>query len=244
MLVKKYKKARLTPYRKLFFQLGLLLSLVLIYVALEWKTVDRVVSQFDQALFQTEEIMDIPITERILEVKPPPPPPPSPEVIEIVADQEEIIETVLESTETDESEFIEIQELDEIVEIIEEEEVEKDIPFAIIEEPPVYPGCTGTKAQKKKCLQDKITKHVNKNFRTELAQDLGLAPGKKKIYVQFRIDKNGEINNVRARGPHKRLEKEAIRVVELLPQMTPGKQRTRPVRVSYTLPITLVILSQ
>lgn len=243
MLVKKYKKARLTPYSKLFFQLGLLLSLVLIYVALEWKTVNKVVGEFDQALFQTEEIMDIPITERILEVKPPPPPPPAPEVIEIVADQEEIIETVLESTETDESEFIEIQELDEIVEIIEEEEVEKDIPFAIIEEPPVYPGCTGTKAQKKKCLQDKITKHVNKNFRTELAQDLGLAPGKKKIYVQFRIDKNGEITNVRARGPHKRLEKEAIRVVELLPQMIPGKQRTRAVRVSYTLPITLVILN-
>ena len=116
MLVKKYKKARLTPYSKLFFQLGLLLSLVLIYIALEWKTVDRVVGEFDQALFQTEEIMDIPITERILEVKPPPPPPPAPDVIEIVADQEEIIETVLESTETDELEVIEIQELDEIVE--------------------------------------------------------------------------------------------------------------------------------
>jgi len=243
MLVKKYKKARLSPYSKLFFQLGLLLSLVLIYIALEWKTVDRVVNEFDQALFQTEEIMDIPITERVLEVKPPPPPPPAPEVIEIVADKEEIEETVLESTETDESEVIKIDDLNEIEEIVEEEEVEKDIPFAIIEEPPVYPGCTGTKTQKKKCLQEKITKHVNKNFRTELAQDLGLSPGKKKVYVQFRIDKNGKITNVKARGPHKRLEKEAIRVVELLPQMTPGKQRTRPVRVSYTLPITLVILN-
>ncbi|MCK4561746.1 MAG: energy transducer TonB [Flavobacteriaceae bacterium] len=244
MLVKKYKKARLTPYSKLFFQLGLLLSLVLIYIALEWKTVDRVVGKFDQTLFQTEEIMDIPITERILEIKPPPPPPPAPEVIEIVADQEEIIETVLESTETDESEIIKIQELDEIIEIIEEEEIEKDIPFAVIEEPPVYPGCTGTKAQKRKCLQNKITAHVNKHFRIDLAQDLGLSPGKKKVYIQFRIDENGEINNVRARGPHKRLEKEAVRVIELLPKMTPGKQRTRPVRVSYTLPLTLIIINQ
>jgi len=44
-----------------------------------------------------------------------------------------------------------------------------------------------------------------------------------------------------ARGPHARLEKEAIRVVELLPDMTPGKQRGRPVGVKYTLPITLVV---
>ena len=48
--------------------------------------------------------------------------------------------------------------------------------------------------------------------------------------------------NIRARGPHIRLEKEAVRVVDLLPQMTPGKQRTKPVGVSYTLPITLVVI--
>ena len=91
-------------------------------------------------------------------------------------------------------------------------------------------------------MQDRITMHVNKYFRSELAQELGLTVGKKKVYVQFKIDKNGEITDIRARGPHVRLEKEAIRVVELLPNMTPGKQRTRPVRVSYTLPITLLVL--
>lgn len=243
MLVKKHKRARLSPYSNLFFQLGLLLSLVIIYIALEWKTVDRAVDEFNQTIFQAEEFIDIPITEKLLEVKPPPPPP-APEAIEVVADQEEIIETVFESTETDESEFIEVKEIYEIEEVIEEEEVEKDIPFAIIEEAPVYPGCTGTKAQKKKCFQDKITAHVSKHFKISLAQDLGLSPGKKKIYVQFRIDKNGEINNIKARGPHKRLEKEAIRVIGLLPAMTPGKQRTEPVRVSYTLPITLIVLGR
>ncbi|MDH3321629.1 MAG: energy transducer TonB [Flavobacteriaceae bacterium] len=242
MLVKKYKKARLSPYSKTFFQLGLVLALLTIYLALEWKSVDRTINEFNQVIFEPEEILDIPITERIIEIKPPPPPP-APEKIEIVADKEEIIETVLESTETDQSEEIIVEELDQIEEIIEEEVVEKDIPFAIIEEPPVYPGCKGSKEQKKKCLQDKISAHVNKNFKTELAQDLGLAPGKKKVYVQFRIDKNGDIINVQARGPHKRLEKEAMRVIELLPQMTPGKQRTKPVRVSYTLPITLVVLN-
>lgn len=244
MLAKKYKQARLSPYSKIFFELGLVLALLIIYLALEWKSVDRVIGEFDQAIIQPEEILDIPVTERIIEFKEPPPPPPAPEKIEIVADKEEIEESVLESTETDESEFIKIQEIDEIEEIIEEEVVEKDIPFAIIEEPPVYPGCKGTKEQKKKCLQEQIQKHVSKKFNTEIAQELGLDPGKKKVYVQFRIDSNGDITNVKARGPHKRLEKEAIRVVQLLPKMTPGKQRTKPVRVSYTLPITLVVLNQ
>ncbi len=242
MLVKKYKNARLSPYSKIFFQLGLVLTLIIIYLALEWKTVDRYVGELDNVIFQNEELVEVPMTERIQEIKPPPPPPPAPEKIEIVSNEEEIIETVLESTETDESEYIKVEDIEDIDEIVEDEDIEKDIPFAIIEEPPVYPGCKGTKAQKKKCLQENITKHVNKHFKTSLAQDLGLSAGKKKVYVQFRIDKNGEINNVRARGPHARLEKEAIRVVNLLPKMTPGKQRTRPVRVSYTLPITLLVI--
>lgn len=242
MLAKKHSKARLSPHRKVFFQLGLILTLSLIYIALEWKTVDRYIGELDQVSMQTEEFIEIPVTQRILEVKPPPPPPPAPEKIEIVTNEEDIIETVLESTETDESEFVEVTEYEDIEEIIEDEEIMKDIPFAIIEESPVYPGCKGNKAELRKCLQDKINKHVHKYFKSDLAQDLGLTVGKKKIYVQFKIDKTGEIIDVRARGPHARLEKEAVRVVNLLPSMTPGKQRTKPVRVSYTLPITIVVV--
>ena len=241
MLSKKSSKARLSPHRKLFFQLGLVLTLILVYTGLEWKTVERYIDDFDQVSFETEEFIDIPITQRILEVKPPPPPP-APERIETVTNDEEIIETVLESTETDESEFIEVTDYEEIEEIIEEEEIIKDIPFAIIEEAPIYPGCKGNQAELKKCLQDKINKHVLKHFNTDIAQELGLTAGKKKVYVQFKIDKNGEIVDIRARGPHTRLEKEGIRVVKLLPKMTPGKQRTKPVRVGYTLPVTLVVI--
>ncbi len=242
MLDKKSRKARLSPYRKLFFQLGLVLTLLLTYIALEWKTVDRYISDLDQISVQTEEFIEIPVTQRILEVKPPPPPPPAPEKIEIVTNEEDIIETVLESTETDESEFVEVTEYEEIEEIIEEEEFEKDIPFAIIEVAPIYPGCKGDKKALRQCLQDKINKHVIKHFRVDLAQELGLEVGKRKVYVQFKIDKTGDIVDIRARGPHARLEKEAIRVVNLLPKMTPGKQRTKPVRVSYTLPITLEVI--
>ncbi len=241
MLVNKSKKARIESYSKIFFQLGLVLALLVVYLSIEWKSFDRYVSELNMVDFQDEETEDIPITERIIEIKPPPPPPPAPEKIQIVADLEEIEETVLETTETDESEAVEIVEMENIEEV-EEEEIIENIPFAIVEEVPVYPGCRGTKEQKRQCLQDKIRIHVNKTYNTELAQELGLTPGKKKVFVMFKIDKNGNVTNARARGPHKRLEKEAIRVVNLIPKMTPGKQRGRSVSVSYTLPITLIII--
>ena len=238
MEAKKNPKANLEKHNKQFMLLGLALALIVIYIGIEWKTFDRTIGDLGLANTELEDEIDIPITERIQEIKPPPPPPPAPEKIEIVEDEEEIEETVLESTETDESEAVEVEEIEEIVE---EEEVIDDVPFAIIENVPVYPGCKGTNAEKKKCMVEKIRKHVNKKYNTGLAGDLGLSPGKKRVYVQFKIDKKGNIVNVRARGPHKRLEKEAIRVVELLPSMTPGKQRGRPVGVKYTLPITLVV---
>ncbi len=235
---KKNPKANLENHSKQFMLLGLAIALLLIYVGIEWKTFDRTIEDLGISNMAAEEEIDIPITERIQEVKPPPPPPPAPEKIEIVEDEAEIIETVLETTETEESEAIEITEIEEVVE---EEEMDEDVPFAIIEEVPIYPGCKGTNAQKKKCLQEKIQKLVSKNFNTGLANDLGLSPGRKKVYVQFKIDKKGDIVDIRARGPHKRLEKEAVRVVGKIPKMTPGKQRNRPVGVKYTLPITLVV---
>jgi protein TonB len=236
MEFKKNPKANLERHNKQFMLLGLALALIVIYVGIEWKTFERNIADLGIADIHADEEIDIPITERIQEVKPPPPPPPAPEKIEIVQDEEDIEETILESTETNENEAVE-----EIVEIVEDEEVIDDVPFAIIENVPVYPGCKGTNEEKKKCMVDEITKHVNRKYNTGLAGDLGLSPGKKRVYVQFKIDKTGKITDVRARGPHARLEKEAVRVVELLPEMTPGKQRGRPVGVKYTLPITLVV---
>jgi protein TonB len=238
MELKKSPKANLENHSKQFMLLGLALALLIIYIGIEWKTFDRTVTDLGMSNLAAEEEIDIPITEHIQEVKPPPPPPPAPEKIEVVEDKEDIEETILESTETDETEKVEVVEIEEVVE---EEEVAEDVPFAIIEEVPTYPGCKGSNAQKKKCLQDKIQKLVKKYFDTSLANDLGLSPGKKRVYVQFKIDKNGEIVDIRARGPHKRLEKEAIDVVKHIPKMSPGKQRNRPVGVKYTLPITLIV---
>ena len=160
----------------------------------------------------------------------PPPPPPPPEIIEIIEDEEEIEETIIESTESDEELIIEDIEVEEV-----EEEVE--VPFAVIENVPVFPGCErGNNEQKRKCMSEKISRFVQKNFNTDLAGDLGLT-GRQRISVIFKIDKSGNVTGVRARAPHPSLEKEAIRVISLLPRMQPGKQKGKAVIVPYSLPI-------
>ena len=82
----------------------------------------------------------------------------------------------------------------------------------------------------------KINKHIRKNFRyPEIAQEMGIQG---RVYVNFIISKDGSISNIRMRGPDKNLEKEAARIIGKLPKMTPGKQRGRPVRVPFSIPIT------
>ena len=241
MEVKKNDKVKIENFSKLFFQLGLVLSLFIVYIALEHKVFERNIDELVGIINQEEVEEDIPITERIEIIKPPPPPAVVPETIAIVEDQTEIEETVLESTETDQSDAVEAIEISEIEEAIEEEEVAEDVPFAVIEEAPIYPGCKGSKAERKKCLVEKITKHVAKNYNTELSQELGLQPGRKKVYVLFKINSKGDVSDIQVRGPHKRLEQEAVRIVKLLPKMAPAKQRGRAVGVKYTLPITLEV---
>ena len=238
---KKNENVKLENYSRLFIQLGLTLSLLIVYFSLEYKAYERNVSDLTADFNQEVIEEDIPITERLEITQPPPPPPPAPEIIEIVEDQAEIEETVLESTETDENEVIDVVDISDIEEVVEEEEIIEEVPFAVIEEAPIFPGCKGSKAARKQCLQKKIREHVNKNYDIGLAEELGLEHGRKKVYVLFKIDHKGDIVDVRARGPHKRLEKEAIRVVKLLPKMIPAKQRGRSVSVKYTLPITLEV---
>ena len=114
------------------------------------------------------------------------------------------------------------------------------IPFAIIERPPVFPGCEND-ISPKKCLQEKINEFVSQNFNSSVTKSLGLDAGEKRVYVHFIIDKTGNITNVRARGPHKILEKEAIRVITSLPKMQPGEHNGKKVGFVYTLPIKLQI---
>ena len=237
MKIKKNPKSNLENYSKLFMQLGLVLALFITYVAIENKTYDKEYGDLGSANMEAE-IEEETIELQIEPPKPKPktPPPPAPEKIEVVEDEKEVEETIIESTETDESEAVEVEDIEEVEEA---EEVIEDVPFNIIEEVPVFPGCEkGSKKQKKACLNKKLQKHVQRYFDAELANELGLAPGKKRIYVQFKIDKDGSITNVNARAPHPRLKKEAMRVAKKIPSMKPGRQRGRAVRVGYTLPIT------
>ncbi len=230
---KKNPKANVGRNSSLYFAIGLALMLFLAYSAINYKTYDKSDIDIGQLNLEEELEEEIPLTQQIVTPPPPPPPPAAPEVIEVVEDEEEVEETVIESTEVDqETEIVEVEE-------IEVEEVEEDIevPFAVIENVPVFPGCEkGNNAAKKKCMSDKIAKFVNRKFNTELASDLGLS-GRQRINVIFKIDKSGNITGVRARAPHPGLEKEAKRVISLLPKMKPGKQRGKAVTVPYSLPI-------
>tara|TARA_B110000238_G_C15825973_1_gene310644 strand:- start:28 stop:489 length:462 start_codon:yes stop_codon:yes gene_type:complete len=128
------------------------------------------------------------------------------------------------------------QEIVEEVEVL-EEELDLNIPFAIVEEVPVFPGCEiVSKLQKRQCFQEKIQEHISKHFTyPEIAQEMGIQG---RVFVQFMIEKDGSITGIRTRGPDKNLEAEALRIFLLLPKMTPGKQRERPVRVPFSIPIT------
>lgn len=165
-----------------------------------------------------------------------------PERIIKVEDEIDIQETIIESTETDESEAIIIDLHREIITVEEEEVVVEDVPFVIIEDVPIYPGCTGNKEQLRTCFSSQISKFVAKRFNPDLAVDLGLEVGSiQRIIVLFKIDSKGKVTGVKARAPHKRLKEEAIRIISSLPLMTPGKQRGRPVTVSYGLPIVFKV---
>lgn len=113
-----------------------------------------------------------------------------------------------------------------------------DVPISIIEEAPIFPGCTGTRAEKLACLNKNIRKHVFKNFNASIAKELSLPKGKQKIYVGFKIDNLGNIVDIVARASHQKLREEAERVTRTLPKMKPGKQRGKAVTVKYTIPIS------
>jgi protein TonB len=233
---KKNPKADVSRNGSIYFAVGLALMLFLTYSTLNWKTYDK--SDIDIGKLNLDDELDeeIPIIEQVIPPPPPPPPPAAPEVIEVVEDEEEVEETVIESTETDQEEEIEVEEI-EIQEVVEDVEV----PFAVIENVPEYPGCErGSNAEKRKCMSDKIAKFVQRKFNTDLAGDLGLS-GRQRSSVIFKIDKNGNVVGVRSRAPHPRLEKEAARVINMLPKMKPGRQRGKPVIVPYSLPITFQV---
>ena len=232
MQLKKNPKADLTKNSSLYFAIGLAVVLFVSWQAIEWKTYEKTGYGYESLNVEDDDDEEVPITEQIKTPPPPPPPPPAPEVIEIVEDEEEVEETVIESTETDQEEIVEVEDID-----VEDDFEDVDVPFAVIEDVPIFPGCEKVaKSQRRACFQEQMNKHIRKNFRyPEIAQEMGIQG---RVYVQFVIAKDGSITSIRMRGPDKNLEKEAKRIISRLPRMTPGKQRGRAVRVPFSIPIT------
>ncbi|MFT6838935.1 MAG: protein TonB [Sediminicola sp.] len=227
---KKNPKADLTKNSGMYFVIGLAVVMLIIWRALEWKTYDEQTT-YDTSM-NVEDMLDeeVPMTEQI-KTPPPPPPPAAPEIITVVEDEVEVEETVIKSTETSQEE--EIIEVDDIS--VEDVEEDIDVPFAVIEDVPVFPGCENEK-DKRACFNDMMQQHIRKNFRyPEIAQEMGVQG---RVSVMFVIQKDGSIGNVRMRGPDQNLEKEAQRIIAKLPRMIPGKQRGRAVRVPFSIPIT------
>lgn len=115
-----------------------------------------------------------------------------------------------------------------------------DVPFSVVEEVPIFPGCEDLISNKERrdCMSEKISKFVQEKFNTGIADSLGLT-GRQRINVIFKIGELGSIitDEIRVRAPHIDLEEEAIRVISALPKMIPGKQKGKLVNVPYSLPI-------
>ncbi|WP_299110629.1 energy transducer TonB [uncultured Winogradskyella sp.] len=113
----------------------------------------------------------------------------------------------------------------------------------VIEKVPVFPGCEEVfgNRSRKKCMSQRVAEHIISNFDKRKIANLGLSPGRKRIFVKFKVDKSGKLKAIQARGPHPAIEREAIRIIKLLPNLEPGTQRGKPVTVPYSLPIVFVV---
>ena len=184
--------------------------------------------------FEEEDVL---IT-RVEEVTPPKPPQNITKEVEVIDDDLDIEETEIAPTEADD-EALEVDEI--VVAEVNEEEI-RDYDMLSVEEAPVFPGCEAVSSNKERreCMSEKVNRLVGRTFDSSLGSDLGLS-GMHRIYVSFKIEKDGKISIIGARGPHPKLEEEAIRVVKKFPDMIPGKMGGKPVGVTYSLPIILKV---
>ena len=220
MEVKKNPEADLSKKTGLYFNIGLVITMLLVITAFEWRFYDDdSLVNLGEVESTFEDIMDIPPTEQ------PPPPPPKiqqPEVIE-VPDEEEIEEEIDFNLDVEVTEETVIEEI--VFEDAPEEEVAEEI-FTIVEDQPQPKG--GMSA-----FYQYVQKELNYPSQ---ARRMGIEG---KVYVQFVVDTDGTITEVEAiKGIGAGCDEEAVRVIKNAPKWNPGKQRGRAVKVRMVLPIT------
>jgi protein TonB len=230
---KKNTKADLSRRSLLFFQFGLILALLLVWQLIEWKVDSGPLTHDNLVFIDQFEEEAAPVT-KVEEVKPPEPPREIVKEIDIKKDDLDVKETEIASTETDDK-ILEVSE----VKFVEKEDEIEDYNIHSVEEAPIFPGCEGfhDNDARKECFSEKVNKLVGRTFDSSLGSELGLS-GLHRIYVSFRVEKDGSTKVIGVRGPHPKLEEEAIRVINEFPELIPGKQGGRAVGVLYSLPIT------
>lgn len=217
---KKNPKIALERKTGMFFNIGLATSLLIVITAFEWRFYDDGgLVDLGQVDDDFEDLMEIPPTEQ------PPPPPPKielPKIIEI-PDEEEIEEEIEVDLDVEITEDTIIEDI--VFEEAPEEEVADEI-FDIVEDQPGPPGGMGA-----------FYKYVGKSMKyPSQARRMGIEG---RVFVQFVVDKTGNLTDVRAiKGIGAGCDEEAVRVLKNAPKWTPGKQRGRPVKVRMILPIT------
>jgi len=145
------------------------------------------------------------------------------------------IKSLLKSAKATNIEIIEIEETDNSTSKVE-------VPFSVVENVPTTKECADlpTAKERRECVSQFITTHVNKNFNTKVADSLELN-GRQRIFLGFTINEEGLVTKVKARAAHEVLEEEAERVIKSLPQFIPGRQKGKTVTVPYALPIVFEV---
>lgn len=244
-IVKKSQKhdVNLQKNSMLYFQVGLIICLLFTFGLFEmtFKTHIPVVTKLDIPIEQ-----DFTVIPLIKTVKPTPEEPVKQKKIKqsqdfIEAPDDKVLEQVLEKL-VDEPISNSPDVNPDFTELVEEPVIDEPVGFISVEVVPVYPGCEKrkTNSAKRKCMSEKITKLVQRKFNTGLGGELGLF-GTQTIRTQFKIDKTGNVIDIKARGTHAKLESEAERVINIIPKMIPGKQQDKNVSVIYTLPIVFQV---
>ena len=218
---KKSPKANLENKKLMFMQIGLIISLLIAWLAFEHKSYDKLT--IDESLLNREVVLDEEMVEITKQEEQKPQPVETPQQttqLEIVEDDVET-EDLNINAEVEQNEVI-----DEYVapEVVEDEFVEQEI-FQIVEEMPSFPGGEGN-----------LMEYVAKNIKyPQIARETGIQG---RVFVGFVVEPDGSISNVKLlRGIGGGCDEEAMRVIKSLPKWKPGKQRGKPVRVSYQIPV-------
>ncbi len=220
---KKSQKADLEGKKTIFLEIGFVITLLIVWGAFEFSTKAEKAEDLGTVAFTEDVVEEIPITrQEQIELPPPPPQQTVADIIEVVDDKIEINED-LTIDEADENTAVEIQEIVEVAPV--EEEEEEAAPFVIVEDMPEFKG--GEKA-----LLKYIAEHV---VYPEIAKENDIQGT---VYVKFVVNEKGKVTNVGLlRGVDPLLDKEAIKVIESLPDWKPGKQSGKNVKVSMQVPI-------